>query len=69
MIDTWGYYMRETYRVDDKVPAFVNILIEKIRMFFKDNLTLIRDDFREVIPTTDNNLLKSCMNLCQIMLK
>lgn len=64
LLETWGYHMKEQYRDrDDKVPQFILTLIEKIRIFFKDNLTVIREEFREVIPTTDNNLLKSCLNL------
>ena len=42
--------MRESYKdKDDKIPAYVNILIDKIRLFFKDNLNVIRDEFKEII--------------------
>lgn len=64
LLETWAYYMREQYKdKDDKVPGYVNSLVDKIRSFFKENLHVIREEFKEVIPTTDNNLLKSCLNL------
>lgn len=44
-------------------------MIEKIRIFFKENLTVIRDDFKEIIVTTDNGLLKNCLNLSTVMLE
>ena len=70
LLDTWAFFMREKNRdKDDKVPTFINSMIEKIRTFFKENLNIIRDDFKEIISTTDNGLLKNCLNLSVVMLE
>lgn len=48
---------------DEKVPTYVDTLIDKIEHFFKDNLKVVREEFKEKIPTTTNNILKSLLNL------
>ena len=63
LLKTWGVYLRENYMKDDKVPAYVDALIDKIEHFFKDNLKVVREEFKEKIPTTVNNVLKSLLNL------
>jgi len=56
--------MRESYRdKDEKIPNYVELLIDKIEHFFKDNIKVIREEFKEIVPTTVNNLLKSLLNL------
>lgn len=56
--------MRESYRdKDEKIPSYVELLIDKIEHFFKDNIKVIREEFREIVPTTVNNLLRSLLNL------
>lgn len=64
LIKTWGYFMREQYRDrDDKIPPYVDLLIEKIETFFRDNLKVVREEFKETVPSTVNNSLKSLLNL------
>jgi dynein heavy chain len=63
LLKTWGVHLRETYIKDDKVPAYVEALIDKIDHFFKDNLKVVREEFKEKIATTVNNVLKSLLNL------
>lgn len=44
LIDTWAISFRDKYKEkDDKVPTYINNLIEKIRIFFKENLSYIRE--------------------------
>ncbi|CAK85038.1 unnamed protein product (macronuclear) [Paramecium tetraurelia] len=69
LVKTWGVQLREQYMKDDKVPTYVDTLIDKIEHFFKDNLKVVREEFKEKIPTTVNNILKSLLNLAQINLK
>ena len=69
ILETWGYGMKELHRdKDNKVAQYITSLIEKTKNFFKENLPVIREEFKELIPSTDNNMLKSCLNLSQIML-
>lgn len=69
ILETWGYGMKEIHRdKDNKVSTYIVSLIDKVRIFFRENLPVIREEYKESIPSTDNNMLKSCLNLCQIML-
>jgi len=50
------------------VPAHVINLIEKVRTFFNENMNYLRTECREVVPSVDVNLVKSCLNLITVML-
>lgn len=50
-------------------PAFVINLIEKIRIFFIDNFAYLRNECKEVIASVDVNMVKSCLNLVDVMLE
>ena len=69
IIENWAFGIRNSNKdKDDKTPNYINVLIDKIKLFFKENLQHIRDEFKETIPTVDVNLVKSCLNLCNILL-
>lgn len=38
-------------------------------MFFKDNLPFLRKECKEIIPSVDVNLVKSCLNFIEIFFK
>ena len=50
------------------VPAHIINLIEKVRAFFNDNFGYLRLECKEVVPSVDVNLVKSCLNLINVML-
>jgi dynein heavy chain, axonemal len=69
IIDTWAYFFKEKERDKEKgtVPNHVNNLVEKIRNVFRENFKFLREECREVIASVDSNLVKSCLNLAQVM--
>ena len=64
VLDHWGFgFMERNKDKDDKVPTYITCLIEKVRTYFKENFTFLRGKCREIIPSVDNNLIQSCLNM------
>jgi len=70
ILETWAFTFRESSRDKEseelKVAPYVNSLIDKVHLFFKENFPFLRKDCKEVIPSVDNNLVQSCLNLIDI---
>lgn len=49
------------------VPAYVNNIIEKMKIIFRENFAFLREDCKEMISTADNNLVQSCINIFNIL--
>lgn len=41
-------------------------MLERIKVFFTEYFKEIRDKVKEVIPSVDANLIKSCLNLINV---
>ena len=67
MIETWSIKFKEEKAKDGVVPAYINNIIEKMKIIFRENLSFIREECREVIGTADNNLVQSCINIFNIL--
>ena len=66
-IDTWAYKFRDDNKdKEEKVPSYINTLIERMKTFFSDYFKEIRDKVKEVIPSVDANLVRSCINLVNV---
>jgi dynein heavy chain len=67
IIDTWAVQFKEEKMKENVVPAYVTNVIEKMKVIFKENLGFLREDCKEVIGTTNNNLVQSCINIFNIL--
>lgn len=66
-IDTWAYRFREENKdKEEKVPNYINTMIDRMKLFFNDYFKEIREKLKEVIPSVDANLVKSCINLINV---
>ena len=69
ILETWAYFFREREKDKEKdhVPPYINLLIEKVRNFFRDNFPFLRNKCKEMIPSADINMVSSCLNLINVM--
>ena len=64
LVDTWGHFFRQKNKdKEDKLPTYINSMIERIKTFFTEYFKEIREKVKEVIPCVESNLVKSNLNL------
>ena len=58
VLDCWAVKFRNNNKdKDDKVPPYLNGIIDKVRSFYKDNFPFLRRECKEVIVSVDVNLI------------
>jgi dynein heavy chain len=66
-LDTWSYYFKQSKAKETGVPTYINNVIEKMRILFKENFPFLLEECKEIIATVDNNLVQSCINLFAVL--
>ncbi|MHA2024048.1 MAG: AAA family ATPase [Candidatus Thorarchaeota archaeon] len=66
--NTWANIFCERERNEKGVtPAYITTFVDKLRTFFKDNVEFLRKECKEVIQSVDVNLIRSCLNLVDVI--
>lgn len=64
VLDNWAFGFKDRNKdKDEKVPTYISGVVDKVRLYFKENFVFLRSKCKEVIPSVDNNLVKSCLNM------
>ena len=67
IIETWSITFKEDRKKDGAVPPYIVNVIDKMKSLFKENLSWLREECKEIITTQDNNLVQSCINIFNIL--
>jgi len=67
LVETWGVKWREDNKDKyDKIPVFINTMLDRIKIFWNEYFKEIREKVREVIPCVEFNIVQSCLNLINV---
>lgn len=68
LIDTWAikFYKDHTPK-DEETPKYLKEIVQNIAEFFQEKLTLIREQYQEIIPSVNNNLIQSCLKMISVL--
>eukprot|EP00828_Plagiopyla_frontata_P006289 TRINITY_DN1271_c0_g1_i2.p1 TRINITY_DN1271_c0_g1~~TRINITY_DN1271_c0_g1_i2.p1 ORF type:complete len:1883 (-),score=297.33 TRINITY_DN1271_c0_g1_i2:372-6020(-) len=66
--NTWATQFSEKEKNDKgQTPQYVITFVDKLRTFFKENIGFIRKECKEVIQSVDINIIKSLINLVDVL--
>lgn len=67
-MDTWAVkFLEHNTPKEEKTPKHVSDMVVHIKEFFKDKLSWLREQCKEIIPSVDNNLVSSCLKYTSIL--